>query len=330
MKALLWIRREEVKPMAQLLDRPFIQHVVEQLVKRGITKIVIRVRPQDGDLERLLGDGTRWGIEISCVPGGNDASGPICMETQDEEQELVLFGDASCLAALPDLSAEAAEPSIYFHDENRITTWSGWALLRASDVSSFASIIAAGSDWRQATRSLGINLRKTFLEVPSLGASTAKQIVQSNMRALDGSFPGLFFDGVKQGAGVMVARGVRLASTTVLEGPCYIGQDSWIGEHCRLGPYAVVGRDCVVERGTEISRSVVTEGTCVGSGLRVADSLIVDNTVHNIRLNTAIEIEEEHLVSRLTEGPPFPRAFAKLVSVAFVMTSLILFWIFSR
>ena len=47
-----------------LVDRPFIQHVVEHLVDCGITEIHVVLSHLPEKVEALLGDGQRWGIRI--------------------------------------------------------------------------------------------------------------------------------------------------------------------------------------------------------------------------------------------------------------------------
>ncbi len=48
-------------PMLNLLDRPFIQHVVEYVVQQGLTEIDFLLSHKPEKFEGHLGDGTRWG-----------------------------------------------------------------------------------------------------------------------------------------------------------------------------------------------------------------------------------------------------------------------------
>ena len=51
-------------PLLPLVDRPFIQHVVEFLVEGGITRFEFVLCHLPEKIERLLGDGSRWGSEF--------------------------------------------------------------------------------------------------------------------------------------------------------------------------------------------------------------------------------------------------------------------------
>ena len=44
-----------------LMDRPFIQHVVECLVTQGLKDFTVILCQSPEKVEGLLGDGTRWG-----------------------------------------------------------------------------------------------------------------------------------------------------------------------------------------------------------------------------------------------------------------------------
>ncbi|MCX6602014.1 MAG: hypothetical protein NTV52_00260 [Acidobacteria bacterium] len=290
MKAILWTRCPEANLMAQVVDRPFIQHVVEQLITGGVNCIEFCLPAPLGAVAAHLGDGTRWGIEIvhhaDATPLATDAN------------ETVLLGEASCLPQLPALGG-STWPTLFFHDEDRISRWTGWATMPAAAVTEF---LAAEDDWRSACRTVFLQAQKVFLDAPSLSALTPKHVILANRIALEGAFPGLHFEGEERTPGVWVARAVKLPASVHISAPCYIGEESWIGENSRLGPHAVIGRQCVVEPGTVVCRSVVGEGTYLGKDLEVSDSLVSRNILHNVRLDAQIEIAERHVAGALLEG----------------------------
>ena len=290
MKAILWTQRPNANLMAPVMDRPYIQHVVEQLIQRGVTRVELCLQMQRGPVAAHLGDGTRWGIEII----HHAEAATLATDTN----ETVLLGEASCLPQLPPLSGNSW-PTLFFHDEDRISRWAGWAAIPVSSVTVFLS---CEDDWRTACRTAGLQAQKVFLEAPSLSVATPKQVILSNRIALDGGYPGLHFEGEERSPGVWVARAVKLPAGVHIDGPCYIGEESWIGDGSHLGPHAVIGRQCVVEPGTVICRSVVGEGTYLGKNLEVADSVVTRNIVHNVRWDAQIQIEERYVAGALLEG----------------------------
>jgi carbonic anhydrase/acetyltransferase-like protein (isoleucine patch superfamily) len=304
-KAILWSTRAEADLMAPILDRPFIQHVVEQLVTRGVERIDVISSGRECGVQALLGEGARWGIEIAISEGG-------VAESCGTEADYVLVGDLACLPSLPDVLAEEAWPVLFFHDRDVRSYWTGWAILRAQSAAKFVSELAAGAPWRTALTNTSLQVRKTFLDRSSLSTCSAADIIEANRIALDGRYPGLYYDAVEQNAGIWIARGAKVPPTAVLQAPCYIGQNAWIGAGCRIGPNAVIGSEAVVEKGTEVSNSVVAAETYIGPELRIADSIVRGNEIHNVRLGTRIEIEEDHVVSSVASSPLMP-AWMKLI-----------------
>ena len=301
MKAILWIPATGAQPMAQVMDRPLIQHVVEQLVERGVEHISLLLNERDTAVRELLGDGRRWGVEIEqrmlwSAPAQADFAA-VCAA---RDGEMMLLGNAARVAHLPNVAGETSSwNTLYFDEEYGIGGWSGWALLHGDALPAFAAHAATGMDWRKSMQESALAAKKVFLEFPSLSGMTPQDVLTANRIAMEGRFPGLFFHGRELRPDVRVARGARIPASAVLQGPCYVGEDAWIGEECRLGPHTVVGPGCVVEQKTCVARSVVAAGTFLGPELDVQDSYVHFNRIQNVRLDTDIEVEEAHVLSAL-------------------------------
>ena len=303
MNAILWVT-PGTQPMAQVLDRPLVQHIVEQIVERGVRRITLLHSAADGAVAAFLGNGERWGVAIdSRVMAGANVAAQFEAACGSVEGELTLLGNAARLGFLPHFGPETGNwNTLFFDEEEGVGAWSGWALMQSLDLPEFASRIVGGADWRMALRETGIATKKVFLNQPSLGAATPREVLVANRRALDGDFAGLFFNGKEKQPRIWVARGAKIAPTARLHAPCYIGEDAWVGANCVVGPYAVIAPGSVVEQGTTVTRSVLFEGTFLGPELEVSDSCVNHNRIFNVRLGAEIVIEEEHIASALMSG----------------------------
>lgn len=301
------------QPMAPVLDRPLIRHTVEQLVERGVRRITLLHDAREAAAASCLGNGERWGVAVvSRTIAGSPAAADFAAACQDAGSELTLFGNASRISHLPGFdNGTDVWNTLYFDEEDGVGGWSGWALLQPHVLPEFAARIAVGVEWRDALRQTTIQARKVFLDHPSLSAATPRDLLLANRTALDGRFPGLFFNGKERHPGVWIGRDARIARTARLHGPCYIGEDAWIGAGCVIGPYAVIAPLCVVERGTSVARSVVHEGTFLGPELEVSDSSVNHNRLHNVRLNAELVVGEEHVASALAPAASGFSLFAR-------------------
>src|ERR1700722_10228444 len=100
-----------------LIDRPFLQHIVEFLPEAGIVDtidIVLSHVPEK--VEALLGDGTRWGVPIR-YSLARDPARPYAALSRLDGVEPVLLVHADCLpqVALKD-SVASPQPVAFCAD----------------------------------------------------------------------------------------------------------------------------------------------------------------------------------------------------------------------
>lgn len=86
------------KPLIPIYDKPMIYYPLTTLMSAGIKDILIITAPQDqGNFQRLLGDGSDWGISISyevqVVPKGTADAFIIGEEFIGDDKVALVFGD---------------------------------------------------------------------------------------------------------------------------------------------------------------------------------------------------------------------------------------------
>ncbi len=304
MKCILIVSGSPALQLGQVLDRPYMQHAVEQLVGRGVTSLKLLVQEQNYEVGKLLGDGSRWGVQVEYMFTETEPSWHHVVACDEPDSAgLVLVGDACRLPFLPfpgnEGSLDGACATVYFEENEGLAQWTGWILVNPSDLHAFSSRIDEGCEWREALRKSNVQASKVFLEHPSLSCSTPDAILQSNRAALEGAFPGLFFTGKEIRPGIWVARAAKLPASVKLQAPCYIGEESWLGANCNLGPHAVIGPRCVIAGGTEVTRSVIAEATYLGPELEISDSYVAQDSIHNVRIGAEVRITEPHVAGSL-------------------------------
>lgn len=128
------------KPMVPLLGRPLMEYIVELLRSQGFDDICAAVRYRAGDIMAYFGDGSRFGVKLQYrveeEPLGTAGAVKNCRDFYEDEDFLVISGDAACDFDLARLMAE-------HKNRNAAATL---ALCRHSEPLSYGLAITDGED----------------------------------------------------------------------------------------------------------------------------------------------------------------------------------------
>jgi hypothetical protein len=274
MKAILVIAETDRQSLsaspllANLVDRPFLHHIVEFLVDRGIREILV-VGPAAAQARGLLGAGQRWDASI----GYFDAD-----SMSGRQPEPIPCGEKFLLASAASLPrfplGECLEMPAGAIIYGTGGSWTGWAVIGSGDAASLPPLTD-----RSAVLSHLLALPdydRIFADMESRCGSPA-ELWQAHMDAQHSNFAGFFHGGVEVTPGVWMGRKASVAGSAEITQPVYIGENSRIGPGARIGPFAVIGKDCLIAAGTSVRHAVVAPGTYAG------DNLVLDHVFVNKR-----------------------------------------------
>lgn len=115
------------KPLAPLLGRPVMEHILRLLAAQGFTKVCATLKYRAEEIMDAFGDGSALGLSLSyrieSEPLGTAGSVKNCADFLGEEDFLVISGDAACDFDLASLvrarqeSGAAAALALYRHPE---------------------------------------------------------------------------------------------------------------------------------------------------------------------------------------------------------------------
>lgn len=98
------------KPMAELLGRPMMEHIILLLRRQGFTDICATLKYRAGDIMGYFGDGSRLGVRLQYRVErealGTAGGVKNCEDFYGDEDFLVISGDAACDFELGLLMAE--------------------------------------------------------------------------------------------------------------------------------------------------------------------------------------------------------------------------------
>lgn len=296
------------KPVIDVVDRPFLGHMLDWLSRHGITEAVLCCGFRSDTVVERLGMGEAHGVALTYVhePEPRGTAGALKFaEEHLHEQFLMLNGDV--LTDL-DLSAQIAD-----HLAHGATGTLG--LVPVEDPSNFGLVRLAGDgsvtgfvekpkpdeidtdlisagcyvlnrsvvDLIPADQNVSIE-REVF---PKLVGNGLRGLPHRDAYFMDLGTPDRYLDGVRDvlsgrlhtatydlldANGTAVDSGAHNAGE--IHGPAWVGVGATIGAGAQIGPNTVIGDGAVIGAGATVRDSVVLAGASVGEGAQLTRALI--------------------------------------------------------
>jgi hypothetical protein len=312
-----WLQMERLgerypSAMLPLMDRPFIQHVIEILVNRGCSRFEVVLSHLPEKIEALLGDGKRWGVDVRyhLVPRPDRPYRPLKLLADQPDNQPILLAHADRLVLADIFGSKPVSPAdgsvlYYFRDHTAPSgqperKWSGWGWLSRECLAD----IPENSDENQLQAYLeeqnDSRIEEADLFRP-LSVQSGGDLIVSHLGVLTKKNSGLMIRGQEIEATIWLARNVSLHPTAKLIPPLYIGENCRIGRGVQIGPDAVIGHNCVLDEKSSVTRSVIFPGSYVGEALELSDAIVDKNCLINVRVGSEITIREDFILGSLAE-----------------------------
>lgn len=291
-------------PMLPLVDRPFIQHVIEFLVAEGITRFEVILNHFPEKIEKFLGDGSRWGCSFTFHLAKDPAKPYGFLKTLDYgpggEPVVVAHADRLPGISLKTYGERPQAVGFVAADAGGEKKWSGWAVAPQEwlstvgaelDEQGFANLFAGGFG-EDGTANV---------EVPRmLDMRTYDGVLKAHQVVMSKQFAGLMLSGKEVEEGIWISRNVSLHPTAKVLPPVYIGENCQIDGGTQLGPFAVIGHNCVVGGGCTATKAVVFPGSYVGEGLELNEVLVDKNRLVNVRMGVVVALTDQFILGGLS------------------------------
>ncbi len=285
-----------------LVDRPFLQHVVEFLIDQGTTEFDFVLSHLPDRVEDFLGDGARWGSRFF-FHLAKDPNRPYrTVRTLDFAGHAghVLLAHADRLPELPTTKTDSETSAVIFcSGTNEKPQWTGWAILWADALRNLDPDVTEADLESRLMQDAGV---KKILVPRVLGWRSFQDLLVSSSVVLNKEFRGLIQGGRETEDRIWISRNVSLHPTASLTAPVFVGQDCQIGRGAKLGPNAVVGANCILDSRCIAVDSIILPGGYVGEALEL-DHVIVDhNRLVNVKFGAAVTVSDAFILSGITSG----------------------------
>jgi NDP-sugar pyrophosphorylase family protein len=303
-------------PMLPLVDRPFIQHVLELIIEQGGTDVDVVLSHLPERIENLLGDGSKWGIRIryhlamdpshpydilKCINLNRD-SAPVLLVHADRlpqvdlspliedyrDNEIVMF----CLPAPLGTAQDQDEAPL---------NWTGWALVSGGFFDTLP-LCANEQSLECLLYSASKNEGRIVEVTKFLDVRTYKGLLDSNRMILNKEFKNIAPCGKETEPGIWISRNVSVHSSARLYPPVFVGENSLIGKGTSLGPFAVIGRNCILDSASKVTESIVAPDSHVGEALDLENVIVDKNWLVNVRLGAEVAITDNFILGSLSRN----------------------------
>lgn len=298
------------KPVAPVVDRPFLRHQLDLLSKAGVSEVIFSVAYQPEQVEALFGDGTGFGVRIRyAVEDSPLGTGGAVKNAEShlDERTVVLNGDvlmdldlASVVARHEAAGASASivltpvkNPSAYGLVETdldgrvqRFVEKPKPEEIRTNTINAGVYVLETGvlelmppgvkysieRGFFPALLERGDTVLGPVHEGYWIDIGTPEKYLQVHRDILARRFA-VALDGEARSGG-WVHPDARVAPDVILEPPFYIGPGCDVTSGAHLGPDAVLVSEVTLAEGARVRDSVLWRGAQVGPQAEVASSLV--------------------------------------------------------
>ena len=288
--------------LAFLLDRPFLQHVIEACVNGGIKKFDVLLSSHPEKIETALGNGNRWGVEITYHLLKDPSQFVRIFDTLQAEH-FFLFARGDCLPAmdfdtLTTLKSQPPLSVICTQPDTADPTWSGWAILPTQNLPKLS--LDHGYDgfftW------LKDNNAHTIFAPEMISCKSCADLLEANRAALSHeAFHFLMRTAGEVEKGIWISRDVGLHPDSQIIPPVYLGRRIRIEAGVTLGPHVIMGKGTMVARNSTLENAIVFPNTYVGEGLEIINSVLDRNCLVNTEFDSETFISEQFILGDMEE-----------------------------
>lgn len=283
-------------------NKPVIEFTLEDLADAQISKIRIVISTQSAQIEKLIGNGEKWGLEVEYFLSReqeNVSSVLPRLSLNPDETTLLARADilrSPCIKSFTQFSKQMNNNHVIAKQANQNA---GLMLLPG------ARHFTEDLDWPLSDCQLRSNEQQSIIQVLH-GDCYMLNNLQDYMNAnqalasakLTGINPrGRYFNSAAKENGFYVGAKTKSASLTVHNAWGVIGNNTWIDESVDMQQSIVVGKNCLVEKACSLKNCLILDNSYVGQGLNVTNTIISKSLLIKPESQGHLTLEDPSIIS---------------------------------
>jgi mannose-1-phosphate guanylyltransferase/phosphomannomutase len=305
------------KPLAPVVNKPVMEHILDLLKRHGITEVVATLHYLADEIESFFGDGSAFGVKMHYVvedtPLGTAGAVKMAQHLLRDDTFLIISGDAltnidlsamlehhrrtnaSATIALQRVTNPLEYGVVVTDDQSRITRFlekPSWGEIFSDTINTGMYVLQPEIlDYMEAGRNYDFS-KDLFPQMLHEGRMLQGYITsaywtdignlqayhQANLDALNGKAQ-IEMPGTEIAPGVWAGEGCRIDPGAHLVGPIVLGRNVTVQADAVVGPETSIGDSAIVAKHARIARTTAWEGTYFGEHSSASDCTIADRNI---------------------------------------------------
>jgi mannose-1-phosphate guanylyltransferase/phosphomannomutase len=305
------------KPLAPVVNKPVMEHIIDLLKRHGITEVVATLHYLADEVESFFGDGSAFGVKMHYVvedtPLGTAGAVKMAQHLLRDETFLIISGDAltnidltamldhhrrtgaSATIALQRVTNPLEYGVVVTDNESRITRFlekPSWGEIFSDTINTGMYVLEPDIlDYMEAGRNYDFStdvfpkmlhenriLQGYITSAYWTDIGNLQAYHQANLDALNGKAQ-IEMPGAQIAPGVWVGEGCHIDPNARLVGPIVLGRGVTVQADAVVGPETAIGDSSIVSKNARIARSTAWESTYFGEQATVNDCTIADRNI---------------------------------------------------
>lgn len=313
-----WVERyfpDQPPYLLPIANKPYLEYLIEYCVLNQIKSILITTGFAEQHLDKQLGDGSRWGIEISyaLLPVGLPIS-----EIYLRFARALADDDLLIFEGMFWLSYDKRKPTIPVCRPDSLFRYGShcWMLGRNFN---HGQIESEDNFQYFPQEDMGIS---------SLGS--IQEFYHRSMSLVRGEADNYSMPTYSASPNVYIGQNVSIARTASVLPPVHLGNIVQIGENCKIGPNVVIGENTFIDDDTIVRDSVIEGNSYIGSNLEIIGKIVHHNMLINPESGVKLSVHDDFMFTPIS-GEKRPRcSFAQQVSAVLLWMVMVLPYLLIR
>lgn len=305
------------KPLAPIVNKPVMEHILDLLRRHGITDVVATLHYLADEIESYFGDGSAFGVSLRYVvedtPLGTAGAVKLAESMLRDDSFLIISGDAltdmdlsAMLQHHRSTNADATialqrvtnplEYGVVVTDERaRITRFlekPSWGEIFSDTINTgIYALEPSIFEYMEAGRSYdfskdlfprmlheGKSLQGFITQDYWTDIGNLQQYQQANIDALNGKVQ-LQFPGTEKSPGVWIGEGCRIDPAAKIVAPVVLGRNVIVAAEAEIGGNTTIGDSAIVGKYARLHRVVAWEGNYFGEHATLSDCTLANKNI---------------------------------------------------